>query len=53
MKMGRRLRKRVGGSAHWRIGVCGRVLFRHDYNDQEVSTVLMMLCDRRHTDTFP
>ena len=51
-KMGRRLRKRVGGSAYWRIGVCGsKTAFRHRYNDQEVSTELMMLCKRRHADT--
>jgi hypothetical protein len=41
-KMGRPLGERVGGSAYWRIGV---------YNDQKVSTELMMLCKRRHADT--
>src|ERR1700687_3065037 len=51
-KMGRRLGKRVGGSACWRIGVWGsKTAFRHGYNDQEVSTELMMLCKRRHADT--
>ena len=44
--------KRVGGSAYWRIGVWGsKTAFRHGYNGQEVSTKLMMLCKRRHTDT--
>ena len=52
LKMGRRLGKRVGGSAYWRIGVWGsKTAFRHGYNDQEVSTELMMLCKRRHADT--
>jgi hypothetical protein len=42
-KKGRRLGKRVGGSAYWRIGVWGsKTAFRHGYNDQEVSTELMM-----------
>src|ERR1700687_1730244 len=51
-KMGRRLGKRVGGSAYWRIGVWGsKTAFRHGYNDQEVLTELMMLCKRRHADT--
>src|ERR1700736_1400859 len=50
--MGRRLGKRVGGSAYWRIGVWrSETAFRHRYNDQEVSTELMMLCKRRHADT--
>jgi hypothetical protein len=50
-KMGRQ-GKRVGGSAYWRIGVWGsKTAFRHGYNDQEVSTELMMLCKRRHADT--
>src|SRR5271169_33404 len=50
--MGRRLGKRVGGSAYWRIGVWrSKTAFRHGYNDQEVSTELMMLCKRRHADT--
>src|SRR5271165_1608935 len=41
-------------SAYWRIGVWGsKTAFRHGYNDKEVSTELMMLCKRRHTDTFP
>jgi hypothetical protein len=44
--------KRVGGSAYWRIGVWGsKTAFRIGYNDQEVSTELMMLCKRRHADT--
>src|SRR5271157_5627450 len=44
--------KRVGGSAYWRIGVWeSKTAFRHGYNDQEVSTELMMLCKRRHADT--
>jgi len=48
------LGKRVGGSAYWRIGVWGsKTAFGHRYNDQEVSTELMMLCKRRHADTFP
>jgi hypothetical protein len=52
IKMGRRLGKRVGGSACWRIGVWGsKTAFRHGYNDQEVSAELMMLCKRRHADT--
>ena len=52
IKMARRLRKRVGGSAYWRIGVWGsQTAFRHGYNDQEVLTELMMLCKRRHADT--
>src|SRR6202795_4773727 len=39
-------------SAYWRIGVWGsKTAFRHGYNDQEVSTELMMLCKRRHADT--
>ena len=29
----------------------GWAAFRDRYNDQEVSTELMMLCQRRHTDT--
>src|SRR6202049_1187811 len=50
--MVQRLEKRVGGSAYRRIGVWGsKTAFRHGYNDQEVSTELMMLCKRRHTDT--
>jgi hypothetical protein len=50
--MGRRLGKRVGGSAYWRIGVwVSKTVFRHGYNDQKVSTELMMLCKRRHADT--
>jgi len=52
IKMGRRLGKRVGGSAYWRIGVWGsKTAFRHGYNDQEVLTELMMLYKRRHADT--
>jgi hypothetical protein len=44
--------KRVGGSVYRRIGVWGsRTASRDGYNDQEVSTELMMLCKRRHTDT--
>ena len=44
--------KRVGGSVYRRIGVWGsRTAFRDGYNDQEVSTELMMLCKRRHADT--
>ena len=44
--------ERVGGSAYGRIGVWEvRLLFRHGYNDQEVSTELMMLFKRRHADT--
>jgi hypothetical protein len=51
-KMVRRLEKRVGGPAYWRIGVRGsKAAFRHRYNDHEVSTELMMLCKRRHADT--
>jgi ABC-type phosphonate transport system ATPase subunit len=38
-KMGRRLGKHVGESAHWRIGV------------REISTKLMTLCRRRHAGT--
>jgi len=39
-------------SAGWRIGVWGsKTAFGHRYNDQEVSTELMMLCKRRHADT--
>ena len=39
-------------SAGRRIGVWGsKTAFRHGYNDQEVSTELMMLCKRRHADT--
>ena len=50
--MHRRIGKRVGGSAYWRIGVWGsKTAFRHGHNDQEVSTELMMLCKRRHADT--
>ena len=50
--MVRRLGKRVGGPAYWRIGVRGsKAAFRHRYNDHEVSTELMMLCKRRHADT--
>src|SRR5580704_1594500 len=50
--MGRRLGKRVGVSAYWRIGVWGsKTAFRNRYNDHEVSTKLMMLCKRRHADT--
>jgi hypothetical protein len=52
MKMGRRLGKRVGGSAYWRIGVWGsKTTFRHGCNDQEVSTKLTTLCKRRHADS--
>src|SRR5580692_5986726 len=52
IKMCRRLGKRVGGSACWRIGVWGsKTAFRHGYNDQEVSAELMMLCKGRHADT--
>src|SRR5271165_5354906 len=52
IKMGRRPGKRVGGSAYWRIGVRGsKTAFRRGYNNQEVSTELMMLCKRRHADT--
>jgi hypothetical protein len=51
IKMGRRLGKRVVGSAYRRIGVWGsKTAFRHGYNDQEVLTELMMLCKRRHAD---
>jgi hypothetical protein len=40
------------GEACRRIGVWGsKTAFRHRYNDQEVSTELMMLCKRRHADT--
>ena len=49
--MGRRLGKRVGVLAYRRLG--RKTAFRHGYNDQEVSAELMMLCKRRHTDTFP
>jgi hypothetical protein len=46
--------KRVGGSVYRRIGVGGsKTAFRDGYNDQEVETELMMLCKRRHADTFP
>jgi hypothetical protein len=39
-------------SAGRRIGVWGgKTASRHGYNDQEVSTELMTLCKRRHTDT--
>src|SRR5260370_773372 len=42
-------------SAGRRIGVSAsggsKTAFRHGYNDQEVSTELMMLCKRRHADT--
>jgi hypothetical protein len=39
-------------SAYRRIGVWGsKTAFRHRYNDQEISTELMMLCKRRHADT--
>src|SRR5260370_31503559 len=39
-------------SAGRRMGVWGsKTAFRHGYNHQEVSTKLMMLCKRRHTDT--
>src|ERR1700675_4356378 len=41
-------------SAGRRIGVSASVevtAFGHRYNDQEVSTELMMLCKRRHADT--
>ena len=52
LKMGRRMGKRVGGSAYWCIGVWGsKTAFRHGYSDQEVSTKLMTLCKRRHADT--
>ena len=58
--MGRRQGKRVGGSAYWRIGVCGsKTAFRHGYNDQEVSAELTMFFAnadtpiRRYADTFP
>ena len=52
--MGRRLGKRVGGSAYWRIGVWGiKTTFRHGYSDQEVATELMVLCKRRYADTLP
>jgi hypothetical protein len=41
------------GSAYWRIGVWGsKTAFRHRYNDQEVSTELMVLCKRRPADTL-
>jgi len=52
-KMSRRLGKRVGGSAYWRIGVSasGKTAFRHGCNDQEVSTKFMTLCKRRHADS--
>jgi hypothetical protein len=62
IKMGRRLGKRIGGSAYPRIGVWGSktalTAFRHAYRDQEVPTKLMTLCNadtptRRHADTFP
>ena len=49
-KMGRRLGKRVGGSAYRRIGVWVKTAFRHGYNDQEVSTKPMTLCKRRHAE---
>jgi len=48
----RRLGKRIGGSAYWRIGVWGgKTASPHGYNDQEVLKELMMLCKRRHADT--
>ena len=48
----RRMGKRVGGLAYWRIGVWeSKTAFRHGYSDQEVSTELMMLCKRRRADT--
>src|SRR5271165_972423 len=51
-KMGRRQGKRIGGSAYWRIAVWGsKTASRHGYNDQEVSTELMMLCKRPYADT--
>ena len=44
IKMGRRLGKRVGGLAYWRMGVWGsKTAFRHGYNDLEASTKLTML----------
>src|SRR5208282_5665969 len=52
IKIGRRLGKRVGGSAYWRIGVCGsKTAFRHGYNDQEVSAELMMFFANADTPT--
>ena len=45
-RLGKRGR-RVGVSASGEV----RLFFRHGYNDQEVSTELMMLCKRRHTET--
>ena len=52
IKMGRRLGKRIGGSAYRRIRVWGsKTAFRHGYSDQEVPTKLMTLCKRRHADT--
>ena len=40
------------GEASRRIGVWGsKTAFRHGYNDQEVSTELMMLWKRRPADT--
>jgi hypothetical protein len=48
-KLGRRLGKRVAGSAYRRVG--SKTAFRHGCNDQEVSPELMMLCKRRHADT--
>jgi hypothetical protein len=52
IKMGRRLGKRIGGSAYRRIGVWGSITaFRHAYSDNEVSMKLTTLCKRRHADT--
>jgi hypothetical protein len=52
MKMGRRPRKRVGGSAYWRIGVWGsKTTFLHGCKDLAVSTKLTTLCKRRHADS--
>ena len=57
--MGRRLGKRVGGSAYWRIGVWGsKTALRRGYHGQEPSKELMTLSNahtpsRRPAHTFP
>jgi hypothetical protein len=53
IKMGRRLGKRAGVSAYGRIGVWrSKTSFRNAYNNQEFSTKLLTLSERRHADTF-